>query len=405
MIVFWIAAGLMVAGACMFLLPPLLRARSSGIGADALELNLDVHREQLRDLDAEFAAGNLDPAQHAAAVRELQDRVLQDASGASRTEPGRVGRGGRWSAAAIGAFVAAAGVGSYAYLGAPGALDSAASKAASAQGDHALDAQRIVALVEGLSVRLKANPDDGEGWAMLARSYGVLGRHQDALLAYQNAVQRIDNNAALLTDYADTLALMRGRKLAGEPYELIKRALAIDPRNLKALALAGTAEFDGGNAAGALAHWEKILMLVPADAPFARSIAGSIAQARQQLGSSPGAPAAAAVMGTARLAPAIAGRVEPSDTVFVFARAADGPRMPLAIQKRTAREFPFEFRLDDSMAMAGGTKLSQAESIVVGVRVSKRGSATPVSGDIEGSLGPIKAGGAPLAIVVDRVVP
>lgn len=407
MIAFWIAAFLMLAGACMLLLPPLVRPRNAAVGTDVLGLNLSVHRDQLRELDAELACGTIGSEQHAEAIRELQGRVLQDASSGAVTGGAASPQASdRWMAAAVGVLVAAIAIGSYSELGAPGSLASASPKAASTDGNHALNAQQIIAMVERLSARLKANPDDGEGWAMLARSYGVLGRHQDALLAYQNAVKRIDNNAALLTDYADTLGLIRGRKLAGEPYELVKQALAIDPRNLKALALAGTAEFDSGNPAGAIAHWEKILALVPGDAPFSRSIAGSIAQARQQLGSVAAAQVrGVAVVGSASLDPALAARVDASDTVFVFARAAGGPRMPLAIQKRTAGEFPIQFRLDDSMAMDAGMKLSQADSIVVGVRISKSGSATPRSGDLEGTLGPLKVSEAALNIVVDKVLP
>ncbi len=403
---FWIAAVLMVAGACMFVLPPMLRERTFGAHTDPAALNLAVYREQLRELDAEREAGTISFEQHRVARGELEQRVLNEAGVAGGTNVQAVTKASRRSAVMVGLLIAGVALGIYWGLGSPGSLEPGASQSVSSQGNHAMSAQQIAALVEGLSARLKSNPEDGEGWAMLARSYGVLGRHQDALLAYQQAVKRIDGNAALLVDYADTLALMRGRKLAGQPYDLVKRALVIDPRNLKALALAGTAEFDGGNPAGAIEHWEKILALVPADAPFARSIAGSIEQARKQVGGLvPTSTGSRSVAGTASLSPAVSGKVDRADTVYVYARAAEGPRMPLAIMKRTAADLPFEFRLDDSMAMGGGLKLSQAAQVVVGVRVSKSGSATPRSGDLEGVVGPLKPDGSPITVVVDRIVP
>jgi cytochrome c-type biogenesis protein CcmH len=232
-------------------------------------------------------------------------------------------------------------------------------------------------MVERLALRLAQNPDDAEGWAMLARSYNVLGRYQDASLAYGKAVARIPGNASLLADYADALAMARGRRLQGEPEALIQRALAANPKHIKSLALAGSVAFEKRDYAGALSYWERITQLVPPDSDVARSIGGSIKEARTLAGapaapvmaaaSQPAADAARGVSGIVQLAPALAGKVAPDDTVFIFARAAEGPRMPLAVLRKKASELPITFTLDDSLAMTPQARLSGVPQIIVGL--------------------------------------
>lgn len=411
MIVFWIVASLMVGAACMFVLPPLLRAGPTAVGGDPGPLNLSVARDHLRELQAEFAAGVIDGERHAEAVRELQERVHRESvSAGGSSASARHGVPGQRMVVVLGISLALASLGLYVLLGEPAAVSPADVPVPAADGQHGVTSAQIGARIEGLRARLDQHPEDGEGWAMLARSYGVLGRHQDALLAYQQAVKRIDTNAQLLVDYADTLALLRGRRLAGEPHELVKRALSIDPRNIKALALAGTAEFEAGNPGAAIDHWDRLLALLPADAQFARSIAGSIASARQlMVANAKGEPppqGRVAITGSVGISAALATRVLPTDTVFVFARSVNGPRMPLAILRRTAADLPFDFRLDDGMAMAGGPRLSAAGVVLVGARISRSGSATPQSGDLEGALEPLSASSATsIRLVIDKVVP
>lgn len=412
-VIFWIVATILLAGALTFLLPALLSARVSKPADRAAELNVSVYQDQLRELAADLRTGTVSADQFAEAKRDIERRVLEE--GVATVKSGvraLTGRPAKSVAIATAALVPLVAVGLYILLGNPAALDDRRAAPAAADGNHGLNQQQIIGLVAGLAARLKDNPDDGEGWAMLARSYGVLGRHQDALIAYQNAVQRIDRNAQLLVDYADTLALVRGRKLAGEPYELVKRALAIDARNLKGLALAGTAELEAGNPAAAIPHWEAILKLVPAEAPLARSISASLAQARQQIATrgvatvqATGAAPSAAITGIVALSPALAGRVAATDTLFVFARAAEGSRMPLAILKRTAGELPLQFRLDDTMSMGPAAKLSTAGRVVVGARISRSGTAAPQSGDLEATSVPAAVGGEAVNVVIEKVLP
>ena len=245
---------------------------------------------------------------------------------------------------------------------------------------------------------------------MLARSYAALGRFGEAAAAYAHAVERLPGDAQVLADYADALAMAQGRRLQGEPEKIIARALQVDPDNVKALALAGTVAFDKQDYATAVAHWERILRLVPQDSELAQSVRASVAEAQALGGGSPApreritAAGNNAISGVVRLAPEFAAKVAPTDTVFIFARAADGPRMPLAIMRKQARELPATFTLDDSMAMTPDTKLSNFPRVVVGARISKAANATPQPGDLQGVSSPVTGAATGITVVIDSEI-
>jgi cytochrome c-type biogenesis protein CcmH len=321
--------------------------------------------------------------------------------------------------------VAVVGVG-YLLIGAPLAIDPAV-RAAGADAGSAITAQQIEGMVAKLAARLKEQPNDPEGWAMLGRSYAVLGRHTEALPAFKQAMSLKPDDPVLIADYADALAMNNGRSLEGEPSRLIARALEIDPGNLKALSLAGTAAFLRTDYALALRHWEKMLQLAP-DSDYVRQIQGGIDEARRlaeaasgpaatrapaQLAARPAAKpgaasavagAAATVSGVVKLAPALAGKAAPDDTVFVYARAAQGSRMPLAILRKQVKDLPLSFTLDDSMAMSPAARLSSAQQVVVSARISKRGEAMPQPGDLQGQSSPVAPGASGLAIEIGQIV-
>ena len=216
---------------------------------------------------------------------------------------------------------------------------------------------------------------------------------------------RSPRDAQLLADLADVLAMTRGGagagNLQGEPEQLVLRALEIDPKNLKALALAGTAAFERKDYSSAVRYWERMLPLVPADSEDARSIQGSLAEARALGGKS---PPGNAVKGMVRLSSKLAAAAAPDDAVFIFARAAEGPAMPLAVKRARVRDLPLEFSLDDSMAMAPGMNLSAHARVVVGARVSKSGLATPQPGDLQGLSKPVSNDARGVSVVIDSVV-
>jgi len=408
MTVFALIAVVMAAAAVAWVLLPLLRRRNADGGVERAASNLAVYRDQLAELDADLSSGTLSGAQYEQAKLEIERRVLDEAGGEGAPAP-RVSRNGRWIAALLAAAIPLCAASLYWLLGNPDALSPRGSVAA---GEHQITAQQIEAMVAKLAARLEQNPDDANGWAILARSYATMQRFPEAIAAYAKAVALARDDATLLADYADLLATSAGRKLEGRPLELVMQALKLDPNQWKALALAGTAAFDRKDYKTAVAYWEKLLPQLPSDSEFGLSMKASIAEARQLAGiksgdlpASPPPAAAASVRGTISLSPALAGRIKPTDTVFIFTRAAEGPRQPIAAIRRQVSELPVQFTLDDSQSMSAEMKLSSFREVVVGARISKSGSATPQSGDLQGISQKVKVGAADVVVVIDSVVP
>lgn len=275
MMAFWIIAGFLIAGALLFIVPPLLGRGRMQATATRSEVNLSIYRDQLHELDADLAAGTLSKEQYRIARNELEGRVLDDSGTAEVMTPPSSG-GRNWAIAAVIAMPILT-VALYLMLGKPGGLDSQ-HQATVANQSQEVTQEQINAMVEGLAQKLKAKPDDVEGWAMLGRSYVQLRRYGDASAAYARAVALLPNNAQLLADYADVLAMNNGRSMQGEPEKIIQQALAADPNNIKALALAGTAAFQRKEYRKAIEEWQKLLKLVPADSQIARQIDANISQ-------------------------------------------------------------------------------------------------------------------------------
>ena len=309
--------------------------------------------------------------------------------------------------AGVAAFVAFVAVAGYAWLGTPQALN------ADVRSPPPVTIAQVEVMVEGLAARLQKQPDDADGWTMLGRSYAALERHAEAVPAFQRAMALRPKNANLMADYADALAMASGGKLAGEPSRLIDEALGLEPDNQKLLALAGTAAFARNDFAGALRHWDKLAAVAP-ESEYLQQMQGGIAAARQRAaGTTPATasvtPAAAsatagAISGEVRLAPALAAKAAPSDTVFIFARAAEGPRMPLAILRKQVKDLPLRFTLDDSLAMSPAAKLSSATRVIVGARISKSGEALPRAGDLQGLSAQVAPGASGLKIEIAEVI-
>ena len=428
MLVFWLLAALLVAVTLALLLRPLLRARDAGAAPDADAATIAVYRDQKHSLDADCADGVITPGERDAAVTELARRLGDEVKTVREAKPDERGRRRAWFAAAALLFlIPTAAVVLYARLGNPGAGAAAVDTAPDDHNAHNISDAQIVAMVDGLAERLKSRPDDAQGWVLLARSYQALGRFPDAADAYAHADALIPDNAALLADYADVLAMAQGRKLAGKPAALAQRALAIDPIHRKALALAATAALEARDLDGALEYWRRLLAQFPQASDDAKQIIAIIAEvesakregkiipapggntlqrAEPAVAAAPGTPSTGAtIAGRVDISPTLAARVALTDTVFIFARAVDGPRVPLAVLRIAAKELPKEFTLDDSMAMAPGARLSGAAAVIVEARISKSGNALPQSGDFSGRSAPVKPGAAGVKVTIDQVVP
>lgn len=327
----------------------------------------------------------------------------------------------------------------YLYTGAPQVVGKtsdqvvaelrASAPGASAETGQAHTREQVEAMVVQLAERMQGRPDDAEGWLMLGRAQMMLGRMPEALLAYERLVKLRPDDANTLVDYADALAVNNGRTLEGEPLRLIERALKLEPDNLKALMLAGTAAFDREDHAVAVRYWDRVVSIGPADQEFVQ-MARDGANAARERGklppaaatapvvpvapvaqvAAPGAPvaaalAASAVSGTVRLSPKLQALAAPEDMVFIFARPAEGSRMPLAIVRKQVKDLPVAFTLDDSTSMSPAARLSGAQRVIVGARISKSGQAMPQPGDLQSLSEPVKVGTTGLVLEISAQLP
>ena len=439
MIQFISIAGLMTLASWWFVVRPLLgKPAPADEAAPVAQL-----KQQIAQLDALHQSGALSEEHHRESRGALEKKLAEAVVAAP---PAAAPAAQRSLGLAIGlaVFMVAVVGGGYWLVGTPAALASnpaaamaaangndagAADNAGEGGAKHPMSFDKIQSMAEGLAARLKDDPNDATGWAMLARSYMVLGRYPEAVPAFKRATALVHDDAQLYADYADALAMANDRNLSGEPMALVAQALKIDPNNLKALTLAGTDAFERKDYATTIKDWEKVAQLGANDSEFVQQVRQGIAEARDLAAKagvkvpppaagtampaaatpSAGAPAMAAagvngVSGRVSLSAALAKQASPDDTVFVFARAAQGPRMPLAIVRKQVKDLPFDFTLDDSTAMSPQMKLSNFQQVVVGARISKSGNAMPQPGDLQGISSTVSLGATGLKIEIGEVV-
>jgi len=426
-IIFWLIASTMTVLILGLLLWPLLK-RTAADATGEQEKTLSIFRQQFAELGQDLSNGVLTDELYLQARRELERRLLEE-TGATETTPAMARRqvSSRPVALALAIIIPTVSGLLYWELGNPLAMTQPTAASLSAQGsseDAHPSSDALEALVEQLKQKMEQNPNDGVGWVLLARSYVGLGRYPDAVPIFEKAAKLIPDDAQLLADYADALGVVHGRKLEGKPEVLIQQALKIDPRNVKALMLAGTVAFNRKSFARAAKDWEQARANLPADVDpeMTQQLMAAIAEAKSQLGggqetmpayaesAAQAQPAGQtgqprAIRGTVTVAPSLAGKGSATDTLFVFAREMSGPPMPVAIVRATKKDLPFSFQLDDSTSPMPSRKLSGAGTVVIVARLSKSGQAMPQSGDLEGTSQPVTSGVDGITVVIDRERP
>lgn len=435
----WMLFAAMLFIALLFVWLPLLRpARAQGPEQNAH--NVDLLRKRLAELDGDLANGILSEAQFTLAREDLERELFQELADTSTAVTVNASpTAGRISAVVLTFAIPALALGVYYELGswrilsnpiataAPVATQQqAGNNTAAADGTPANSGMAPVdELVARLEQKLKDEPGNAKGWLMLGRSYVYLNRYADAVRAYAQAeTLTTPPDAQLYAEYAEALALANGENLEGAPERLIEKALALQPDQPNALWLAGMAAFQKADYPTAVKYWEHLQTLTAPDNEQAEMLADYIAQARAgnpienivqpsaPTSNADVAPAPAAANGGASikvhvtLAPALAAQAGAEDTVFVYARAAQGPPMPLAITRLKVKDLPADVTLDDSQAMMPAMKLSGFAEVIIGARVSKGGDALPVSGDLQHVSAAVKTQDtATVDIVIDQVVP
>lgn len=415
MIGFWAAGVLVMVLVLALLFRPFL-LKSVAASMSRRQLNTAIYRDQVDRLDRDQAENLLAQADYAQARAELQRRVLDDTTeedaSASLKAP-------RKTMVAIGLVLPMVAIGLYLTLGSPATLEPNGPQ-------HAATTQDMDRLVEGLAKKLEQNPDNLQGWAMLARSYKMLGRNAEAEQAFARAGAFLDTDAQLLAIYADLAATNAKGNFAGKPTQLIQKALQVDPENAMALWLAGTAAFRGDQFDAAIRIWERLIAKVEPGSEDAQMLQQSIdaayaasgKAAPKPKGAAPVQPAAntagtgsqavasagASVSGQVGLDAALTARAAPGDTVMVIARVP-GTRMPVAVVRAKASELPLKFTLDDSLAMSPQARISGASQVEVEARISKSGMAQPEPGDLVSAVQTVKVGTTGIQLKVNKVRP
>jgi cytochrome c-type biogenesis protein CcmH len=381
----------------------LLRERKPMTQASQANANAKVYRDQILDLDREHDSGHISDEEWQQSRDELSLRLLEDTSAvddpAAKTEKPAI-----WTAVVLAVALPLGSMGMYMWVGQPEALNPLALKT-----PDQVDPKDLTKMAQTLAEKLQDKPDNLQGWVMLGRTYRTLENFDAALRAYDSALKLSDDDDLKL-ERIEVIAMQRQGQFEGEPWNVIREVLQRDPQHFGALLTAGSASYAEGKFADALKYWEQARKPLDANNPDLAGLESAIATVRERLGMPPAkaAPAAASglnVTGQVNLSASLKSKASPNDVVFIYATPANGDRMPLAIFKTTVSQLPFNFTLDDSTAMAPDRKLSAAGEVMVKVRVTKSGNAMPQSGDLSGSLGPVKVGAKGLKLEIKDQIP
>ena len=397
---------LLTVAASAWLTRPLWR-RQVDAGQRRRAANVAAYRQRLAEIDADAQAGLLDADTAGSLRSELDSRLLRDAEGDDAASGDAPARSGFLAAAVVGLIAVVAGAGYWTGgTWQQQARFAAGPDAGAGEGGGAQPS--VDEMVTRLARKLEENPGDPQGWALLGRSYFVMRRYAEAAQAYGRANALTEQREPeLLVGEGEALALAQDRDLRGKPRELFDAALQIAPDDGRALWYAGLAAAQANELDVARRHWQQLAQQqLP---PDLRTV---LEERLREIGAE--APAVAAAQGAGpvlkvavSVSPELKARIPADATLYVFAKAAAGPPMPLAVYRGSARELPREVKLDDSMAMSPAAKLSQFDRWVVTARVTRSGQPQAASGDLQGSLTVARGelGESALALVIGEVVP
>ena len=374
-----------------------VRSGAKGRGRGPAMSHVTVYREQMAELELELTQGSMDRHNFNLSQQELTQRLREDAPVAATTaNPATAPARTKLLISLLSLSTPLLAFVIYFYIGTPIALAPAQAEA-----QEQITPQKLQAMAEQLVQRLDKEPKNAQEWIMLGHIQRALGHPEAADAALKKALA-LEPNDDVMIERAEILAQKNKGSFKGEPWALINSVLKADPHNNNALLLAGSAAFSENRFKDALVHWEKVYGLLPAGSPDRPGLANAIDTARQGLGLPPMSPPDAGsaptsngseqLSGRVALAAELTAHVSPKDTVFIYASAAEGPRMPLAIIRTTVDKLPYDFVLDNSLAMNPQMKLSQAKSVMVRARISKTGNAMPQAGDFGVSVGPVTPG-------------
>jgi len=385
--VFLLLVVVLIAIAFVFILPPLWRKQSDLI-VDLDQRNVQIAQQRLTELKDNLRSGGISQVQYDEQLADLEQALSDDLDIQSKVSS--VSTQSRWM---IYVLVIALPLLAGTLYWSLGNYQAVSHSAEMAIDTDAIKLAEINKMVNGLAEKLKNKPDDAQGWLMLGRSYDVMEQHTKALDAFAHAYQLLGDQPEILLLYADALGYVNDRNLTGKPSELIFKALALEPDNMKALWLGGMAKAQQGDAVTATKLWKKLEALLPPGSEYQQEIQGLLAKLASEVPdaaqpeSEPVAVASsAAITVQVSLAPELIKSAAATDTVFVYAQALSGPKMPLAIVRKQVSDLPITVSLNDTMAMMPTMKLSNFSEVKLLARVSKSGNAMSQAGDLIGAI-------------------
>lgn len=398
MITFWIFSVAMIIVSLIFLLRPFfLEMKKNEI--ERSTLNINITKERLAELDAELALDTITQAEYEQTREELEQALLFDIEQDQEEKAIKqvnTNTYNRYTRSSLLLSVPVLAVSLYFYLGQPELIDGVKKQAQEqtghANGKDGKSLESVDALIEKLAAKMKASPEDAEGWFMLARSYMSMGRYKEAVAALEKTNNLVPNNPAIMLRYADALTMVSGGRLSGKPFELIKKAVAIKPDDPTGLWLIGMAYAEQGQHKKAISYWNLLLAILKDNKSIdqvnkliraSKSQAGiSLTDSSTSANNSVEKKKMTSLSVKVSLDPAMLKNVSMDDIVFIFAKAVNGPPMPLAVARKQVKDLPLQITLDDTMAMIPSMKLSSFNKVKITARVSKTGKPLLQKGDV-----------------------
>ena len=375
---FWIIVAALILLAVAILTPALL-TKQPVVDDEHQQRNIKIARQRLAELKKQQQEGQLTQEQFDEQYTELQLMLNDDLQAVAAVKPS--GTQGRWVIPMLVILLPTVSLLIYLLLG-----DIHAQQKAELQANEVKAAEKISQMIGKLEQRLSQTPNDSEGWKMLGRSFSYLQQYQKAADAYAQLYRLQPDDTETMLQYANNLAMARNGRVTGEPASLLDKVLQREPNNPNALWLMGMAKAEQGRLDDARQHWQKLLGLLPADSESLPQVQQMLAaldaeQAKQQPGR-----ASVEINVQVDIDPQLKATLPPQTTVFIYAQAVNGPKMPLAIVRKQLAELPAKVVLNDSVAMQGQSKLADQQNLRIVARASQSGQAMSQPGDLIGSV-------------------
>ena len=387
-ILFWLIVSVLVLIAFLFILPAFWR-RQLIADANLDQENITIAQYRLAELKESRLSGALSESEYAEQLADLELALSDDLD--IKTAAKVTNAQGRWVVYVVLTVVPLLSTGLYFVLGNYPAVSHSAEMSVDTE---RLKLAEINKMVTRLAEKMQDNPDNGQGWLMLGQSYRALEQYPKAVEALANAYRLLGDKPEVMLLYADALANANDKNLIGKPSELIAKVLALEPDNMEALWLGGMAKAQSGEDQAAYDTWKKLLGLLPPSSEGQKQIQGLLDQLVAEKpnvivdnkSSKPAVANGVEVKVAVDMTAELKATAKPNDTVFIYAQALSGPKMPLAIARKIVSELPVTVTLNDSMAMMPNMKLSNFPKVKLLARVSASGNAMPQAGDLIGSL-------------------